>query len=151
MTIGTAHALVSLVLPAWLDWLKKNSLSSWSNILSNHHCQHLVIISHAQCSMPAYFLCWRVCRGLVIQRRHCSHDDTGLRVNKYGKADDNTNNPDMGQWWQLPFMRFWPLTARMLVHDYQLHQCTRIELQKYLGRYWSVMDAQKVLVRVKNK
>jgi hypothetical protein len=25
--------------------------------------------------------------------------------NKYGKADGNANNPDMGQWWQLPFMR----------------------------------------------
>lgn len=145
MTTGTAHALVSLVLPAWVDWLKKpcySTLISDQTIFLNHHCQcqHLVIISHAQCSMHVYFLCWCVCCGLVIQRHLQSW---WHRVSGATNMERLMATPTILIWGNGGSSRSWGIDLSLPACLYMITNCTRIELQKYWGRYWSVMDAQQ--------
>jgi hypothetical protein len=55
----------------------------------------------------------------------------GKWSNKYDKADGNDKNPDTGQWWQLPFMRYYPFDLSLPACLYLMTNCSRMELQIY--------------------
>jgi len=74
MITGTAHALVSLVLPAWLDWLKKNCYST------------IVLIKHfvkPPLSTPCYHLTCSVQHACILSLLTClswtCHSKTSLQ------------------------------------------------------------------------
>ena len=119
MTTGTAHALVSLVLPAWLDWLKTTCYST------------IVLIKHfvkPPLLTPCYHLACSVQHACIVSLLMClswtCHSKMSLqswwhRVSGATNTERLMAAPTILIWGQLPS---WPLTARMPVYDYQLHK-----------------------------
>lgn len=143
MTTGTAHALVSLVPPAWVDWLKK---PCYSTLISDQTIFYTTIVnvntllsSHMLSAACMFTFFVDVFVVDLSFKDICSHDDTGWVEQQIWKG-----------WWQRQQSWYGAMVAAP-VHEGLTSHCPHAciwlpiapELQKYWGRYWSVMDAQQ--------